>query len=185
MKPSRRLWCAVHRAAARLLCCTCWPITSRIASSFVSLVSFCLLGLYGESIITTLYRLDTTRKARNGEEDGNAYYFVDAPTFKQMIAKKEFVEYAEFSGNFYGTRWVLVVDSIWKLTLNNPCSRAELTKVKNSGRIPILDVDLRGVQSLKAIRFDAKYLFITAPTFDSLVCRQWRGCWGGAHWIKL
>lgn len=53
--------------------------------------------------------------------------------------------------------------------LKNRNSRAELAKVKSSGRIPILDVDLRGVQSLKNIQFDAKYLFITAPTFDSLV----------------
>lgn len=48
--------------------------------------------------------------------------------------------------------------------------------MKNSGRIPILDVDLRGVKSLRAIQFDAKYLFITAPNFEYLVC-----C-AGFHW---
>ncbi|KAH7644128.1 guanylate kinase-like protein [Dermatophagoides farinae] len=45
----------------------------------------------------------TTRKSRPNEVNGKSYYFVDRPTFEQMIANNEFVEYSQFSGNYYGT----------------------------------------------------------------------------------
>jgi guanylate kinase len=46
----------------------------------------------------------TTRKPRNGEEDGVHYYFVGADDIKQAIEAGEFIETAIFSGNTYGTR---------------------------------------------------------------------------------
>lgn len=49
------------------------------------------------------------------------------------------------------------------------CSVKELTTVRSSGRIPVLDLDIRGVISLKGFHFDAKYILITAPTFERLV----------------
>lgn len=68
-----------------------------------------------------------------------------------MISNNEFVEYAQFSGNYYGT------------------SFRELNIVKCSGRIPILDVDVRGVMNLKRINFGAIYIFITTSSLDNLV----------------
>lgn len=44
----------------------------------------------------------TTRAARPGEEQGIHYNFVERSLFKEMILNDEFVEYAEFGGNFYG-----------------------------------------------------------------------------------
>ena len=45
----------------------------------------------------------TTREPRPGEEDGVHYHFLDVDTFRSWIAKDEFLEYAEYVGNFYGT----------------------------------------------------------------------------------
>lgn len=46
----------------------------------------------------------TTRKPRQGEENGIHYHFVGFDDMKAAIAKGEFLETAEFSGNMYGTR---------------------------------------------------------------------------------
>src|SRR5215471_5880158 len=45
----------------------------------------------------------TTRQKRPGERDGVDYRFVDPATFRGMIERKEFLEYAEVFGNYYGT----------------------------------------------------------------------------------
>ena len=45
----------------------------------------------------------TTREIRSGEEDGVHYHFLEVDTFRQWIAREEFLEYAEYVGNFYGT----------------------------------------------------------------------------------
>ena len=45
----------------------------------------------------------TTRSPREGEVNGVHYHFIDADTFREWIAKDEFLEYAEYVGNFYGT----------------------------------------------------------------------------------
>ena len=45
----------------------------------------------------------TTRSPRSGEKNGREYYFTDKKTFIQMIQNKEFIEYAEVFGNYYGT----------------------------------------------------------------------------------
>ncbi|KAH9393198.1 hypothetical protein TYRP_022061 [Tyrophagus putrescentiae] len=70
--------------------------------------------------------------------------------FQRMISANAFVEWAQFSGNYYGT------------------SYQELEVVKASNRIPILDVDIRGVMNLKKIHFFAKYIFVTTPSFAIL-----------------
>ena len=44
----------------------------------------------------------TTRNPRIGEKDGENYYFISDEKFKDMIDKKEFLEWAQFAGNYYG-----------------------------------------------------------------------------------
>jgi len=92
----------------------------------------------------------TTRQPRLNEQEGKSYYFIDVDTFQKMVVNNEFAEYVQFSGNYYGT------------------SRRELEAVKKSNRIPILDVDIRGVTTLKTVNFPAKYIFITTPTLEVL-----------------
>src|SRR5580765_8354463 len=45
----------------------------------------------------------TTRQKRPGEKDGADYRFVDTATFRGMIERRQFLEYAEVFGNYYGT----------------------------------------------------------------------------------
>ena len=44
----------------------------------------------------------TTRKPRVGEVHGENYFFLTHDEFKKLIENNEFLEWAEFSGNFYG-----------------------------------------------------------------------------------
>lgn len=46
----------------------------------------------------------TTRKPREGEQDGREYHFVSRNEMEAAIRNGEFIESAEFSGNMYGTR---------------------------------------------------------------------------------
>ena len=50
----------------------------------------------------------TTRSPRPGEENGCEYHFVDVATFRVMMARGDFLEWAEVHGNFYGTskKWI-------------------------------------------------------------------------------
>ena len=45
----------------------------------------------------------TTRAPRPGELDGIHYHFMDVESFRKWIAMDQFLEYAEYVGNFYGT----------------------------------------------------------------------------------
>ena len=46
----------------------------------------------------------TTRAPRTEEKDGVNYFFTDKTSFKKAVENNEFLEWAEFSGNFYGTK---------------------------------------------------------------------------------
>lgn len=68
----------------------------------------------------------TTRDPRPGEADGVHYHFLDVDTFRAWIAKDEFLEYAEYVGNFYGTPKRFVDDAM------------------NRGLDVILDIEVQG-----------------------------------------
>ena len=46
----------------------------------------------------------TTRKPRPGEVDGVNYFFLSKDEFQNCIDNDKFLEWAEFAGNFYGTK---------------------------------------------------------------------------------
>ncbi|EFO19316.1 guanylate kinase [Loa loa] len=92
----------------------------------------------------------TTRKPRPGEVDGKNYWFVTEEKFKEMIKNNEFLEYATFGGNIYGT------------------SKKALEDVSKAGCICILDVELQGVRSIHKCGLDAKYILIRAPSLKIL-----------------
>lgn len=46
----------------------------------------------------------TTRQPREGEQTGREYHFVTRDEFQAAVQNNEFIEWAEFSGNMYGTR---------------------------------------------------------------------------------
>lgn len=93
----------------------------------------------------------TTRQPRSGEEHARDYYFVDRPTFEEMAAAGEFLEWALVHGNLYGT------------------SKRVIQEIQNRGSDVILDVDAEGAQKLMAQEgLKAIFIFVTTPTFSDL-----------------
>jgi guanylate kinase len=71
---------------------------------------------------------ETTRKKREGENQ-ISYNFITNQEFEEKIKNEEFIEYVNFNNNYYGS------------------SYNELIRIFISGKIPILDIDYRGVKS--------------------------------------
>lgn len=92
----------------------------------------------------------TTRKPRNGEIDGVHYYFVDTEYFENAIKNDQFLEYAQFVGNYYGTPQN-VVDEILE-----------------SGRNVLLEIEVQGAKQVMAKRPDAITIFMVPPSFEEL-----------------
>ena len=92
----------------------------------------------------------TTRPPRPGEVDGVDYFFVSEEEFDQMIAEDEFLEWAEFVGNRYGTPKSFVQEQI------------------QQGRTVIMDVDIQGALQIKQKLDDAVLVFLLPPTWEEL-----------------
>ena len=93
----------------------------------------------------------TTRQKRPGERDGVDYRFVDTATFRGMIERKQFLEYAEVFGNYYGTP-------------SGPVDSA-----LSAGRDMLFDIDWQGTQQLKDKRqADLVTVFILPPSTRDL-----------------
>jgi guanylate kinase len=95
----------------------------------------------------------TTRKPRPGEVEGQDYYFLDETTFRQMIDRNEFVEWAHVYGNLYGTPRKVLSDKL------------------EQGTDVLLEIDVQGARSVKKKFEDAVYIFILPPSFDTLRTR--------------
>eukprot|EP00985_Skeletonema_marinoi_P004143 scaffold1811_cov137-Skeletonema_marinoi.AAC.14 len=92
----------------------------------------------------------TTRKPREGEQDGVHYNFTTVDAIKEEIEAGKFVEYAEVHGNYYGT------------------SVAAVQTVQEQGKICLLDIDIQGAQNVKKSDLDALYIFISPPSMEEL-----------------
>lgn len=75
----------------------------------------------------------TTRQPRPGEVDGKDYHFLSRSDFEARIAADDFVEWAEFSGNLYGTL------------------KSELTAALDAGEVVLADAEVQGVEQLRRI----------------------------------
>ena len=93
----------------------------------------------------------TTRPKRPGEREGVDYRFVDTATFRGMIERKQFLEYAEVFGNYYGT------------------PRAPVDEALAAGRDVLFDIDWQGTQQLRDKgRADLVTVFILPPSTRDL-----------------
>ncbi len=92
----------------------------------------------------------TTRKPRGSEEDGREYHFTSRERFEEMIAKGEFLEWAEVFGNYYGT------------------ALAALDLAREHGTDLLLDIDVQGAQQVMNRATKAVSIFILPPSPEVL-----------------
>ncbi|KAI8908462.1 guanylate kinase [Gorgonomyces haynaldii] len=92
----------------------------------------------------------TTRQPRPGETPGVSYHYIQRSEFNDMVEKNKFVEHAEFANNCYGTS----IDAI--------------EHVKKQNLIPVLDLEIKGVKSIKKTDLSCKFIFIQPPSIEAL-----------------
>ena len=92
----------------------------------------------------------TTRQPRPGEENGVHYHFLDVDTFREWIGKDEFLEYAEYVGNFYGT------------------PKKYVDAAMNQGKDVILDIEVQGAIQVTSKRPETVRIFIAPPSWAEL-----------------
>lgn len=92
----------------------------------------------------------TTRSPRAGEVDGVNYHFTDRDGFEKRIAEGDFLEYAQYVGNFYGTSKSLVEEKL------------------QAGQDVLLDIEVQGAEQVKVNCPEAILLFVIPPSFEEL-----------------
>lgn len=92
----------------------------------------------------------TTRQKREGEKEGINYFFKTREGFEKMIKSDEFLEWAEFAGDLYGSP---------KFSINNYLS---------CGKDVLLEIELQGAKQIKQKCPDAILIFLAPPTFEAL-----------------
>ena len=90
----------------------------------------------------------TTRAARSGEVHGEHYVFLSREEFERWIGEGKFLEWAEYSGNLYGT----------------PEEKVE--ELLEAGRSVILEIELQGARQVRRKRPDAVMVFVRAPSLE-------------------
>ena len=101
-----------------------------------------------------------TRKPRGQEKDGREYYFISPEAFRQKIDENAFIEWEMvYEGKYYGTL------------------RSEIEKIWAAGKIPVLDIDIKGAINVqKQFPKQSISLFIEPPSVAELRKRlEFRG----------
>ncbi len=115
-----------------------------------------------ERIITT-----TTRPMRQGETQGNPYYFISTQEFEKILEAGNFAEYAQhYNGNFYGV------------------TRDELDRIKKTKAIGIWKIEYKGVITVKKDYPEIPAIFVNAPSLEILERRIRRRDNVSAEYIK-
>ena len=96
----------------------------------------------------TLIASATTRSPREGEVDGKDHVFLSRTEFERWIEEDRFLEWAEYSGNLYGT------------------PKQSVEELLDSGRSVILRIELQGARQVKERRPDAVMVFVRAPSLE-------------------
>lgn len=119
-------------------------------------------GGVGKSTITSQLRSDprfwvsvsaTTRSPRAGEREGVDYFFYSQARFQDLIDSGEFLEWAEFAGNRYGT------------------PRTAVEEWRAMGKHVILEIEIAGARKVRSREPGALLLFIAPPSWEELVRR--------------
>lgn len=95
----------------------------------------------------------TTRAPRSEDKEGVTYYFVTREQFEEKIAAGEMLEYAEYSGNYYGT------------------PRSAVEKALAEGKNVILEIETLGALQVREKMPEAVLIFILPPNIKTLRAR--------------
>ena len=90
----------------------------------------------------------TTREPREGEIDGRDHVFLSREEFERWIEEEKLLEWAEYSGNLYGT------------------PKQSVEELLETGRSVILRIELKGARQVKERRPDAVMVFVRAPSLE-------------------
>ena len=90
----------------------------------------------------------TTRRSREGEVDGRDHVFLSREEFERWIREDRLLEWAEYSGNLYGT------------------PKKSVEELLQKGRSVILRIELQGARQIKERRPDAVMVFVRAPSLE-------------------
>ena len=119
-------------------------------------------GGVGKSTITAQLRRDprfwvsvsaTTREPRMGEREGIDYFFYSPQKFQELLDAGEFLEWAEFAGNRYGT------------------PRTPVEEWRRRGKHVILEIEIAGARQVRSREAGATLIFISPPSWEELVRR--------------
>ena len=95
----------------------------------------------------------TTRAPREGEKDGVDYFFISREKFQEMIENGEFLEYANYVTNSYGT------------------PKKYVENMLNEGKDVILEIECQGALSVKTVFPEAVLVFVMPPTVEEIYNR--------------
>jgi guanylate kinase len=94
----------------------------------------------------------TTREPREGEIDGRDYHFLTPEEFDGRIEREDFLEFATYSGNRYGTL------------------RSEVRKRLDAGHSVVLEIEVQGASQVRAAMRESVQVFIVPP--DPAILRK-------------
>ena len=92
----------------------------------------------------------TTRAPRPTETPDVDYRFIEAEIFRQWIGAGEFLEYAEYVGNFYGT------------------PKRYVDEAMEAGKDVILDIEVQGAAQVHELRPEVVRIFVVPPSWEEL-----------------
>lgn len=94
----------------------------------------------------------TTRSPREGEVEGRDYHFLTLEEFDRRIETEDFLEFATYSGNRYGTL------------------RSEVRRRLEAGRSVVLEIEVQGARQVRAAMRESVQVFIAPP--DPAILRE-------------
>jgi guanylate kinase len=95
----------------------------------------------------------TTRPRREDERDGVDYHFLTRDEFLRRVDAGQFLEWATYAGNLYGTL------------------RSEIDRIFGGGRTAVLDVEVEGARQIRASFPNSLHVFVLPPSANVLVGR--------------
>jgi len=119
-------------------------------------------GAGKDAVLTKMKELDcpleyvvtvTTRSQRGKERDNVDYHFISTERFQEMVERKEFLEWANVYGNWYGV------------------PKKPIKQALDKGQDIIVKVDIQGAATIKKILPQAVFIFLVPPAIEELVLR--------------